>query len=181
MSSLVEQIIPLLADLGMPNANLQVAIEPSPTYGPSGHDNVTLLFNANKGMPLRELSSVASGGEMSRLMLAIKALTARASLLPTVIFDEIDSGISGDISLKVGRIMQQMSQSMQVIAITHLPQIAARASQHFKVYKEDSDGATTSRIRLLSDSERCHEIATMLSSDPPSEAALLTAKELMEM
>ena len=179
--TLVEQIKPLLADLGMPNANLQVAIEPSPTYGPSGHDNVTLLFNANKGMPLRELSSVASGGEMSRLMLAIKALTARASLLPTVIFDEIDSGISGDISLKVGRIMQQMSQSMQVIAITHLPQIAARASQHFKVYKEDSDGATTSRIRLLSDSERCHEIATMLSSDPPSEAALLTAKELMEM
>ena len=116
---------------------------------------------------------------MSRLMLAIKALTSRSRLLPTIIFDEIDSGISGDISVKVGRIMQRMAANMQVIAITHLPQIAARANQHYKVYKDDNDGKTASKIRLLTTEERRHEIAVMLSSEPPSQAALQTAAELM--
>ena len=114
-------------------------------------------------------------------MLALKALTARAGLLPTVIFDEIDAGISGDISVKVGRIMQQMADTMQVIAITHLPQIAARASQHFKVYKTSDAALTASNIRLLDRSERQHEIAVMLSAEPPTPAALQTAKELMTL
>ena len=176
---LISEIAPLLADLGMPDASLQASVEVTPNYGPLGNNRVTLLFNANKGGQMRELSKVASGGEMSRLMLAIKALTARAVLLPTIIFDEIDTGISGDISVKVGAIMQRMAEHMQVIAITHLPQIAARSAQHLKVYKDDSDGRTTSNIQQLDTDGRLREIATMLSSDPPSKAALQTAKELM--
>ncbi len=176
---LEERIAPLLADLGMANAQLKAEVSAASEYGPLGNDRISLLFNANRGGQLRDLAKVASGGEMSRLMLAIKALTAEATLLPTVIFDEIDTGISGDISMKVGRIMQRMAQTMQVVAITHLPQIAARAAQHYKVYKSDEEGATTSRIRMLADNERCHEIAVMLSADPPTEAALLTAGELM--
>ena len=177
---LEEDIIPLLVDLGMGNATLKASIVPSTHYGLNGGDIIQLLFNANKGGQLRELDKVASGGEMSRLMLAIKALTARSGLLPTVIFDEIDSGISGDISVKVGGIMQRMAESMQVVAITHLPQIAARAKQHYKVYKDFSDDNTASNIRLLSVDERKREIATMLSSEPPSQAALKTAEELMK-
>lgn len=177
--SLEKQITPLLADLGLANATLRAKIDTLPNYSPLGNNDIRLLFNANKGGELHELSKVASGGEMSRLMLAIKALTSRSRLLPTIIFDEIDSGISGDISVKVGRIMQRMAANMQVIAITHLPQIAARASQHYKVYKDDNDGKTASKIRLLTTEERRHEIAVMLSSEPPSQAALQTAAELM--
>lgn len=176
---LMGDISPLLDDLGMHNATLNARVDSTPNYGPTGNNSVSLLFNANKGGELRELSKVASGGEMSRLMLAIKALTARASLLPTIIFDEIDTGISGDISVKVGDIMHRMSDNMQVIAITHLPQIAARAAQHLKVYKDETSGRTLSKIRLLNDEDRRHEIAVMLSSDPPSQAALQTATELM--
>lgn len=177
--SLEQQITPLLADLGLANATLRAKIDALPNYSPLGNNDIRLLFNANKGGELHELSKVASGGEMSRLMLAIKALTTRSRLLPTIIFDEIDSGISGDISVKVGRIMQRMAANMQVIAITHLPQIAARANQHYKVYKDDNDGKTASKIRLLTTEERRHEIAVMLSSEPPSQAALQTAAELM--
>ena len=199
---LEEEITPLLAELGMPNATLKAMVEgnkrdvpvpkvPESLYGPLGCDNVALLFNANKGGELREIAKVASGGEMSRLMLAIKSLTSRAGLLPTIVFDEIDTGISGDISLRVANIMYRMASkdcvssatagntSMQVIAITHLPQIAARASQHYKVYKEDAAERTTSNIRLLTTDERRYELAVMLSSNPPSEAALQTAAELM--
>lgn len=178
---LEQQIAPLLHDLGMKEATLKANIAPTDTPGPKGNDEVTLLFNANKGGQLRPLAKVASGGEMSRLMLAIKSLTVRAALLPTVIFDEIDSGISGDISVKVGRIMQRMSENMQVIAITHLPQIAARARQHYKVYKDNDTKQTVSNIRLLNDDERRHELAVMLSAEPPTEAALQTASELMTM
>lgn len=178
-SDLEMQITPLLADLGLANATLRAEVSSLPDYGPLGNNNIRLLFNANKGGELRELSKVASGGEMSRLMLAIKALTTRSRLLPTIIFDEIDSGISGDISVKVGRIMQRMAEGMQVIAITHLPQIAARASQHFKVYKDNDGEKTASNIKQLSDNERRYEIAVMLSSEPPSDAALQTADELM--
>lgn len=178
---LEQQIAPLLHDLGMKEATLKANIAPTDTPGPKGNDEVTLLFNANKGGQLRPLAKVASGGEMSRMMLAIKSLTVRAALLPTVIFDEIDSGISGDISVKVGRIMQRMSENMQVIAITHLPQIAARARQHYKVYKDNDTKQTVSNIRLLNDDERRHELAVMLSAEPPTEAALQTASELMTM
>ena len=178
---LEKQIIPLLSELGMSNAQMQVQLTPAPDFGPQGADRISVLFNANKGGQLRELSAVASGGEMSRIMLALKSLTARAAFLPTIIFDEIDAGISGDISVRVGRIMQQMSQSMQIIAITHLPQIAARANQHFKVYKINDNSRTASNIALLNSDERRHEIAVMLSAEPPTEAALKTAEELMTL
>ncbi len=178
---LEHDIAPLLTDLGMSNATLKAEVERLPDYGPDGNDRVTLLFNANKGGQPRELSKVASGGEMSRLMLAVKALTTRASLLPTVIFDEIDAGISGDISVKVGHIMQRMAEHMQVIAITHLPQIAAHAQRHYKVYKTDEEGVTASKIMILDDKQRQHEIAVMLSAEPPTKAALQTAQELLNL
>lgn len=176
---LEKEIMPLLTELGMPNATIKVTLESSDNYNATGCNKVTILFNANKGGEPREIAKVASGGEMSRLMLAIKSLTSRAGLLPTVIFDEIDTGISGDISVRVGNIMKRMASNMQVIAITHLPQIAARASQHFKVYKGESNSRTTSNIRLLDNDQRRYELAVMLSSEPPSQAALQTATELM--
>ncbi len=178
---LESQIAKLLADLAMPNAILKAEVESTADYGPLGNNRVSLLFNANKGGELREIAKVASGGEMARLMLAIKSLTAKAGLLPTVIFDEIDTGISGDISVKVGNIMQRMSSDMQVIAITHLPQIAARATQHYKVYKSDDGEKTASKIKLLDNDGRRYELAVMLSAEPPSAAALQTATELMQM
>ena len=144
-----------------------------------GHDHVCLLFTAHKGGGMRPLAEVASGGELSRLMLAVKSVVTRRTLLPTIIFDEIDSGVSGDISVAVGAIMRQMAQHMQVIAISHLPQIAAKASQHLKVAKALEGDRTISRIRQLQPDERVTEIAVMLSSNPPTEAALQTARELM--
>ena len=129
---------------------------------------------------MRDLAKVASGGEMSRLMLAIKSMLTSHNLLPTIIFDEIDTGVSGDISVAVGRIMCRMSERMQVVAITHLPQIAARAAQHLKVYKQVEGDRTVSNIKELDESGRLIEVAVMLSSDPPTAAALQTAKELMQ-
>ncbi len=177
---LAANIVPTLRELGMPEARFSVELTPTITYGPTGHDAVRFLFNANRGGELRDLAKVASGGELSRLMLAVKSMLTSRTLLPTVIFDEIDTGVSGDISVAVGKIMCRMAESMQVVAITHLPQIAARAAQHLKVYKETIGDATVSRIRELTPTERLTEVATMLSSDPPTAAALQTAKELMQ-
>lgn len=177
--TLEKQITPILAQLGMGQARIAADIAPAADYGPLGHDNVRLLFNANKGGTMRAVADVASGGELSRLMLAIKSIVTRRSLLPTIIFDEIDSGVSGDISVAVGNIMQNMARTMQVVAITHLPQIAAKANQHLKVAKAVEEQRTISRIRELGRDERVTEIAVMLSSNPPSDAALQTAKELM--
>ena len=178
---LEKSILPTLHELGMPEARFEVHLSPAPTYGPMGHDAVSFLFNANRGGELRDLAKVASGGELSRLMLAVKSMLTSHSLLPTVIFDEIDTGVSGDISVAVGNIMQRMAARMQVVAISHLPQIAAKAHQHLKVYKrlEDNEERTVSHIRELTPQERITEVATMLSSDPPTKAALQTAKELM--
>ena len=175
--SLTERILPTLHDLGMPEARFEVELSPTATYGPGGHDAVQFLFNANRGGELRDIAKVASGGEMSRLMLAIKSCQWPVA---TIVFDEIDTGVSGDISVAVGRIMCRMAQSMQVIAITHLPQIAARAAQHLKVYKQNDVDRTVSLIRQLSPDERINEVAVMLSFDPPTTAALQTAKELMQ-
>ena len=177
---LAANIVPTLRELGMPEARFSVELTPTAIYGSTGHDAVRFLFNANRGGELRDLAKVASGGELSRLMLAVKSMLTSRTLLPTVIFDEIDTGVSGDISVAVGKIMCRMAESMQVVAITHLPQIAARAAQHLKVYKETVGDATVSRIRELTPSERLTEVATMLSSDPPTKAALQTAKELMQ-
>lgn len=176
---LAENILPILHELGMPEARFTVEVTPTDTYGPMGHDAIRFLFNANRGGEMRDLAKVASGGELSRLMLAIKSMLTSRQLLPTVIFDEIDTGVSGDISVAVGRIMRRMADRMQVVSITHLPQIAAKAGQHLKVYKETVDGTTVSRIRELDPTERITEIAIMLSSDPPTPAALQTARELM--
>jgi len=177
--TLEQQITPILAQLGMGQARIAADIAPAADYSPLGHDSVRLLFNANKGGTMRAVADVASGGELSRLMLAIKSIVTRRSLLPTIIFDEIDSGVSGDISVAVGNIMQNMARTMQVVAITHLPQIAAKANQHLKVAKAVEEQRTISRIRELGRDERVTEIAVMLSSNPPSDAALQTAKELM--
>lgn len=177
---LEKQLLPVLAQVGMASARIVADIAPAQDYGPMGHDMVRLLFNANQGGTPRPLGDVASGGELSRLMLAIKSLVTRRSLLPTIIFDEIDSGVSGDISVAVGGIMRHMASHMQVIAISHLPQIAAKAGQHFKVSKAVEDNATISRIRQLSPDEHVTEIAVMLSSNPPTAAALQTARELIK-
>lgn len=179
-TKLAKDILPTLHDLGMSEARFSVEITPTETYGPMGHDVVSFLFNANRGGEMRDLAKVASGGELSRLMLAVKSMLTSHNLLPTIIFDEIDTGVSGDISVAVGKIMCRMAERMQVVAITHLPQIAARAEQHFKVYKQTVGDHTVSNIRQLNGDERLRELAVMLSSDPPTAAALQTAKELMQ-
>lgn len=176
---LEQQLLPVLAQVGMASAKVVVEITPAADFNSLGHDNVRLLFNANQGGALRPLAEVASGGELSRLMLAVKSVVTQRSLLPTIIFDEIDSGVSGDISVAVGNIMRRMAQHMQVIAISHLPQIAAKARQHLKVAKALEDDRTISRIRQLDPDQRVTEIAVMLSSNPPTPAALQTARELM--
>lgn len=177
---LENQLHPILSQLGMSSAQVSVSIDPSDTYSPMGHDAVQLLFNANTGGTLRPLSEVASGGELSRLMLSVKALVTKRNLLPTIIFDEIDSGVSGDISVAVAGIMRQMAKHTQVIAISHLPQLAAKAQQHLKVAKAVEEDHTVSRIRQLDEEERVREIAIMLSSNPPTDAAMQTARELMD-
>jgi len=175
------QLQPVLAALGLASARIVADIQPAADYLPLGHDVVRLLFNANQGGTPRPLADVASGGELSRLMLAIKSVVTRRSLLPTIIFDEIDSGVSGNISVAVGSIMRHMADHMQVIAISHLPQIAAKAAQHLKVAKAVEGASTVSRIHQLSPDQREVEIAIMLSSNPPTEAALQTARELMQI
>ena len=176
---LAQGLLPTLHQVGMPEARFEVELTPADEYGINGHDVPHFLFNANRGGELYDMSKVASGGEKSRLMLAVESMINERRLMPTVIFDEIDTGVSGDISVAVGRIMCRMAEKMQVIAITHLPQIAARAAQHLKVYKETETDSTVSRIKELTYDERVTELATMLSSDPPTRAALQTAKELM--
>lgn len=176
----VEQLlVPAFESVGMKDAQLKISITPSSDYRSTGHDDVEFLFNANKGGAYRELGKVASGGELSRLMLALKAIMAQQAKLPTIIFDEIDSGISGEVSAKVARIMQHMGDTMQVIAITHLPQMASAAEEHFKVFKQVEQERTFSCIRKLSYEERIHEIAVMLSSEPPTQSAITTAEELL--
>lgn len=176
-----KEVLPLLDDLGMGEARLEARVEATSDYHANGCDQITFLFNANRGGELREIGKVASGGELSRLMLALKSLTARQSFLPTIIFDEIDTGISGNISSRMAAILSHMSANMQVIAITHLPQMAATASTHLKVYKQVEGNSTVSHIRALEMDERVHEIAVMLSSNPPTESAQNTARELLHI
>jgi DNA repair protein RecN (Recombination protein N) len=145
-----------------------------------GKDKVVFLFSANKGTEPTELARVASGGELSRLMLAVKSLISRKNLLPTIIFDEIDSGVSGEVAGKVGEILSGLSRQMQVIAITHLPQIAARGKTHLYVFKKTGQEQTHTFIRELKDDERVREIAQMISGADVSKSALATARELVE-
>ena len=174
-----EEMEDVLMDLGMPSAKFLIRLEMMDRFTASGTDKVSFLFSANKGGELREIQKVASGGELSRLMLAIKSLVVSRSLLPTILFDEIDSGVSGEIAGKIGTIMRKMSGTMQVIAITHLPQIAGKAHEHLLAFKEDGEINTFSHLRVLNDDERINEIARMLSDETITETAKAAAKELM--
>ena len=175
-----KQMASRLVPLGMPNVRFQVEMGIRKEPGVHGEDTVNFLFSANKNGALQSISSVASGGEIARVMLSIKAMIAGAVKLPTIVFDEIDTGVSGEIADRMADIMQEMGeQDRQVISITHLPQIAARGCAHYKVYKQDNETETNSHIRRLADEERVEEIAHMLSGATLTEAALNNAKALL--
>ncbi|MFG4003878.1 DNA repair protein RecN [Flavobacterium aquidurense] len=176
---LSQKLISILETLGMPNVRFNMELLPSETYFQNGKDELQFLFSANKGTDFGLLKKVASGGEMSRIMLAVKAILAQYSKLPTLIFDEIDTGVSGEIAIRMGEIMKEMSGAMQIFAITHLPQIAAKGDSHFKVFKSTVDDDTQSELKLLSQDERVIEIAQMLSGAVVSDSALNHAKALL--
>lgn len=167
------------SQLGMPQAEISIEVKPVNDINKSGADIIEFLFSANKGHNLRELNKVASGGEMSRLMLSLKSLISQRSLIPTLILDEIDSGVSGDIAAKAAQIMQNMSKAMQIIAITHLPQIAAKADTHLSAIKSEDNGKTISLINILNNNQRIEELAKMLSNEQITDAAMRNAKELL--
>ncbi|MCC8427263.1 DNA repair protein RecN [Mucilaginibacter sp. UR6-11] len=173
------QVLQTLAEMGMNNSALKVEAMPATELTRTGTDLVRFLFSANKGHALAEMSKVASGGELSRLMLSIKSLIAKNTALPTIIFDEIDTGVSGEVANKVGQIMEQLADNLQVITITHLPQIASKGQSHYFVYKDDEADTTRTRIKQLDNNERILEIAKMLSGDKPGESALQNARELL--
>ncbi len=176
---LKEHLEGVLTQLGLPNAQFQFILKRSADFRKNGTDILELLFTANKGMAAGPLKKVASGGEMSRIMLAIKSILAQYKKLPTIIFDEIDSGVSGEIANKMAAIMLEMGKNMQVLAITHLPQIAARGKHHLNVYKQDKDQSTVTHLKTLEGEERVLEIAQMLGGKNISEAAIANAKELL--
>ncbi|PWI29123.1 DNA repair protein RecN [Flavobacteriaceae bacterium LYZ1037] len=176
---LTKQLEIILKDLGMPNAKFNIVLQDSKTFYNNGKDDLSFMFSANKGGQFNELKKAASGGELSRIMLAIKSILSKYKQLPTIMFDEIDSGVSGEISNKMGQIMLQMSHTMQVFAITHIPQIAAKGHTHFKVYKEDVDNLTVTNLKKLNHDERLVEIAQMLGGIEISNSALAHAKQLL--
>lgn len=182
-----EKVIPALDkkltnfmhELGMPNGRFSITLTATDTFFANGNDELSFLFSANKGADFGQLKKVASGGELSRIMLAVKAIMAEHTALPTIMFDEIDTGVSGEISQKMGDIMKQMSQNRQVFAITHLPQIAAKGAYHFKVFKEDSKGKTTTHLKLLTEEERITELSEMLEGKNSGASARNHAIELL--
>lgn len=176
---LTKQLESILGELGMTQASFSIALNFSDSYFKNGKDTLNFLFSANKGGQYGELKKVASGGELSRIMLAIKKILSENCQLPTIIFDEIDTGVSGEISNKMAHIMSKMSEQMQVITITHLPQIAAKGNQHYKVYKEELNNRTTTNLKKLSEDERIVEIAEMLSGKNISDSAMTHARELL--
>ena len=177
-NEIADYLVVRLRMLGMENARIEVRISQK-DYGADGQDVVEFLFTANKNAELRPIASIASGGEIARLMLALKCLIAKSAELPTIIFDEIDTGVSGEVAGRMGEMMADMAEDIQVLTITHLPQIAARGAQHFKVYKQDTDESTITQITQLTSSQRETEIAEMLSGKNPSETAILAARELL--
>ena len=168
-----------LSLLGLPNAKFKVEFTTSPTFKKSGTDSLAVYFTANKGGNFGLLKKVASGGEMSRIMLSVKALLSQYKKLPTIVFDEIDTGVSGEIALKMAYIMGEMSSHMQILSITHLPQIAAKGEQHIKVYKEDGQNTTVTHLKQLSQEERIVEIAQMIGGKNITDTTLANAKELL--
>ena len=173
------QVTELARQLAMPHAVFQIAVESLKDFSPAGLDQVRFMFSANKGVEVAELSKVASGGELSRLMLSIKSVVSQHNYIPTLIFDEIDTGVSGEVAAKIGGIMQQMGSSLQLIAITHLPQVASQAAHHFFIYKDNEGTRTQSHIKLLKPEERIAEIAKMLSNDKVTPEALKAAEVLL--
>ena len=176
---LITQLEDILSQLGMPNAQFKITLNKSEIFLFNGKDELDFLFSANKGGQFNTLKKAASGGELSRIMLAIKSILSKYIKLPSIIFDEIDTGVSGEISNKMAEIMSQMSQKMQVFSITHLPQIAAKGNTHFKVYKQDIDNVTTSNLVKLEYDERVVELAQMLGGAALSESAIAHAKQLL--
>ncbi len=174
-----QRVQDMLAQLAMPHARLQVSIQPVEQLSAVGLDEVQFLFATNIGSRFLPIKDVASGGELSRLTLCTKSLVADAIPLPTLIFDEIDSGVSGDVSMRMGNIIKELSSRHQVVSITHTPQVAARADKHYFVFKKVQGDRTVTNVRLLNPDERVRSIAVMLSSNPPSDSALATAKELV--
>ena len=175
-----KQVTDLARQLAMPHAVFQVALEPLKAFGSNGLDQVRFLFSANKGIEVADLSKVASGGELSRLMLSVKSVVSQHNYIPTLIFDEIDAGVSGEVAAKIGSILQQMGTALQLIAITHLPQVASKATHHFFIYKDNEGLRTQSHIRLLKSEERVTEIAKMLSNDKVTPEALKAAEVLLD-
>ena len=169
----------LLLELGMPNAKFNIRFTPIESYNYNGMDDMEFLFKANKGGQFSQLKKSASGGELSRIMLAIKSILANYIKLPTLMFDEIDTGVSGEISNKMGDIMKGMSKNMQIFSITHLPQIASKGHSHFKVYKQDLNGVTQTQMKLLTQQERVVELAQMLGGSNITESAIAHAKQLL--
>ncbi len=177
--SIEKSIDSILSDLSMPNAKFKIQLNSKEELSSTGIDEISFMFSANKGGEFKELHKVASGGEMSRLMLSLKSVLAQKRALPTIIFDEIDTGISGDVANKMGNIFTQMSGNMQVISITHLPQIASKGQHHLFVYKNDDKDKTRSFIKVLGKDDRTVEIAKMLSTGKPTESAIKNAKDLL--
>ena len=174
-----ENVTNLLKQLGMPNAKFRIKMDRADDYSSSGTDKIDFLFSANKQIEPENLSRVASGGELSRVMLCLKSLLTKNNELPTIIFDEIDAGVSGDVADRVGQILAGMGNRMQVINITHLPQVASRGKKHYHVYKDETDDSTITRIRLLSPEERVKELARLLSGSEITETAMRNATELL--
>mgnify|MGYP001264914756 CR=1 FL=1 len=175
-----EKVEGMLSQLSMEHARLEIQMQDMPALSATGLDDVSFLFAANKGSRLQAIKDVASGGELSRLALCTKSLVASAIPLPTMVFDEIDAGVSGDVSLKMGDILRKLSNQHQVVVITHSPQVAAKADVHYFVYKKIKDDRTVTGVRALSMDERVRALATMLSSNPPSESAIANARELLQ-
>lgn len=177
----IKDILTTLQKVGMPNAIFEVKIEEKVDFGPLGKDQISFLFNANKGFPAQPLNKIASGGELSRVLLSIQALLAKKSALPTLIFDEIDTGISGETAAKVAEVFRSISVNHQLIAITHLPQIAAKAEKHFFIYKNDEQDKTETKITPLNPEQHIKAIARMLSGESISEESLSNARSLIKV
>jgi DNA repair protein RecN (Recombination protein N) len=175
-----KKITELLKQLGMPNGRFRIEIGRAIDFNSTGIDKADFLFSANRQVTPENISKVASGGELSRVMLSLKSLLTKNTSLPTIIFDEIDSGVSGEVADKVGQILSEMGGYMQVINITHLPQVASRGTRHYHVYKDDIGDSTFTRVKLLSYDERVLEVAKLLSGSEVTETALKNAKELLK-
>jgi DNA repair protein RecN (Recombination protein N) len=174
------KISDMLKQLGMPNARFRISLDQTIEFAANGIDRADFLFSANKQVLPENLSKIASGGELSRVMLSLKSLLTKNNNLPTIIFDEIDSGVSGEVADKVGQILSGMGKYMQVVNITHLPQVASRGTKHYHVYKDDIRDSTITRVKLLSPEERILEVARLLSGSEVTETALKNARELLE-